>query len=113
MVAYIFLRGQITYSKDSTSRWSAQPIENIVSSIANHNSYVCNDYTYKPNLTLDLNGAYVAPASYSLMGRRGGDNDYYLQSWELKGRKQNGKWVFLHSQSNNPFSYASTKKLHT
>ena len=104
-----FLRDQIKYSKDSTSRWSQQPIKNIVSSVANHNSYVCNDNTYKPNLTLDLNGVYVAPASYSLMGRRCGEDNYYLQSWELLGRKQNGKWVLLHSQSNNPFSFASTK----
>ena len=104
-----FLRNQIKYSKDSTSRWSSAPIENIVNSVANHNSYVCNDNTFKPNLTLDLNGAHVVPVSYSLMGRRGGDDDYYLKSWELKGRKQNGKWVLLHSQSNNPFSFASTK----
>ena len=103
-----YLKDQINYIKDSTGSWGGDSINNIVSSKVEHNSYVCDDKGYT-NLTLDLNEKYIFPTSYSLMGRRSSTNNYYLKSWELKGRTKEGKWIKIHSQTNNPFSRASIK----
>ena len=101
-----YLKDQITFSKDESSRWSSDPIEKIVTSKVDHDAYICASSF--PNLTIDLNEKYVLPTSYSLMGRRSCDC-FFLQSWELKGRTKDNRWVLLHSQTKNPFSRYSIK----
>ena len=57
-----------------------------------------------------INGYYIFPVAYSLMGRR--DSRYkanFLKGWELLGRNIQGKWKLLSNYSNKQFAFAEVR----
>ena len=87
------------------------PLDMIIGPQVQHDSCV-GSFTDPPTwLEISFGNRYIIPSYYSMQGRINANIDnYYLRTWELEGKTKSGKWIKLHNQTNNPFSYGSKLK---
>ena len=105
-----YIKKDVSFKYPKTSNLFDSPLDMIIGPQVQHNACVGN-YNRAPSwLEISFGNRYIIPYYYSMQGRICTNyNNNYLKSWELEGKMKNGKWVKLHNQTNNPFSFGSFK----
>ena len=86
------------------------PLDMIIGPQVQHDSCVGSFYNPPTWLEVSFGRRFIIPSYYSMQGRINSKiNGHYLRTWELEGKTKSGKWIKLHNQTNNPFSYGSIK----
>ena len=104
-----FVKNDLVFNYPTNAELFNTPLDMIFGPQVAH--YSClGSYDNPPTwLEITFGNRYIIPSYYSMQGRISQYDGYYLRTWILEGKTQNGKWIKLDAQENNPFSYGSFK----